>query len=47
MNYKDYKFWLIRRYDDGFIDDELRLFLNKQLAKIKGLQAIEQQKWQH
>ena len=118
MNYKDYKFWFIRRDDNGFIteagirffegeyrdvektdigtdektivneyrrinrlskmqlndikpkmikqaneneavrylpedfgqiktDDELRLFLNKQLAKIKGYKAIDEQKCQH
>lgn len=104
MKYKDYKFWFIRRDDDGFIieagirffeghfekeiykrtkkldrndlrelnakfikdasnndavfyaqknfgkiktDDELRLFLNKQLDKVKGREAIAEQKWQN
>jgi len=84
MNFKDYKFWFIRRDNDGFIieaavrfyegkykdkvyirtkkldtkiytdkdfgliktDDELRKFLNQQLAKIKGREAIPEQKWQ-
>lgn len=113
MLYKDYKFWFIRRDDNGFIieagidfyegeyknvlnsltgitkntyirtrrltetdlvdlkpkiikrldksqsiryvpedfgkiktDDELRLFLNKQLAKISDREAIAEQKWQ-
>lgn len=27
-------------------DDELRLFLNKELAKVKGRQAIKEQLWQ-
>ena len=109
MNFKDYKFWFIRRENSGFIteaginyyegeykmienqakemvntyvrikkldlkdlnpktinrldgsksarytpedfgkiktDDELRTFLNEQLAKVKGLEAIAKQKWQ-
>ena len=28
-------------------DDELRLFLNEQLDKIKGLNPVDEQKWQH